>query len=147
MGAEQSNSPLLLQWEWDETPLAPPRLRQLENGLREAIRSGRLRSGVRLPASRALSEQLDCSRWMVVQAYEQLEAEGYLRSQVGSGTFVHGVPVRPGSRRAAAACRRAELPVRLPDRDSGPVAVPQGPVAASRQGCAHERPVREPRLR
>ena len=38
MGAGQSNSPLLLQWEWDETPLAPPRLRQLENGLREAIR-------------------------------------------------------------------------------------------------------------
>ena len=92
MGAEQSNSPLLLQWEWDETPPAPPRLRQLENGLREAIRNGRLRSGVRLPASRALSGQLDCSRWMVVQAYEQLEAEGYLRSQVGSGTFVHGVP-------------------------------------------------------
>ena len=92
MGAEQSDSPLLLHWEWDESPLAPARLRQLENGLRAAIRTGRLRSGVRLPASRALSEQIDCSRWMVVQAYEQLEAEGYLRSQVGSGTFVHEVP-------------------------------------------------------
>ena len=92
MGSEQSNSPLLLQWEWDETPSAQPRLRQLENGLREGIRSGRLRSGVRLPASRALSEQIDCSRWMVVQAYEQLEAEGYLHSQVGAGTFVHGAP-------------------------------------------------------
>jgi GntR family transcriptional regulator/MocR family aminotransferase len=89
---EQSDSPLLLQWEWDETPLAPPRLRQLENGLRGAIRSGRLRGGVRLPSSRTLSEQIDCSRWTVVQAYEQLEAEGYLRSRVGSGTFVHGVP-------------------------------------------------------
>ncbi len=107
MGLEQSNSPLLLQWEWDETPLAPPRLRQLENGLRDAIRSGRLRSGVRLPASRALSEQIDCSRWMVVQAYEQLEAEGYLRSQVGSGTFVHGVPV-------------AQAPAALPPRAAEP---------------------------
>jgi len=106
MGVGQSNSPLLLQWEWDETPLAPPRLRQLENGLREAIRRGRLRRGVRLPASRALSEQLDCSRWMVVQAYEQLEAEGYLRSQVGSGTFVHGVPA--GQAPAAQPPRAAE---------------------------------------
>jgi GntR family transcriptional regulator/MocR family aminotransferase len=106
MGTERSNSPLLLQWEWDETPLAPPRLRQLENGLREAIRSGRLRAGVRLPASRALSEQIDCSRWMVVQAYEQLEAEGYLHSQVGSGTFVHGVPA--GQTPAAQPPRAAE---------------------------------------
>lgn len=132
MGVEQSNSPLLLQWEWDETPLAPPRLRQLENGLREAIRNGRLRSGVRLPASRALSGQLDCSRWMVVQAYEQLEAEGYLRSQVGSGTFVHGVPSGQAPAALLAECRRYELPLRLPDRDPGPVAVPQGPVVASR---------------
>ncbi|MGH3712545.1 MAG: PLP-dependent aminotransferase family protein [Micromonosporaceae bacterium] len=106
MSPEQSNSALLLQWDWDDEPTAAPRLRQLENGLREAIRAGRLRSGVRLPASRALSEQIGCSRWMVVQAYEQLEAEGYLRSQVGSGTYVQGVPT----------AEPTPPPVRKPDR-------------------------------
>jgi len=69
-----------------------PGVRQLSRALRAAIRSGRLRPGVRLPASRALSRQLGCSRWVVVQAYEQLTAEGYLESRVGSGTRVHGLP-------------------------------------------------------
>jgi GntR family transcriptional regulator / MocR family aminotransferase len=69
-----------------------PGVRQLSRALREAIRSVRLRPGVRLPASRALARQLGCSRWVVVQAYEQLTAEGYLESLVGSGTRVHGLP-------------------------------------------------------
>jgi GntR family transcriptional regulator / MocR family aminotransferase len=69
-----------------------PGMQQLSRALREAIRSARLRPGVRLPASRALARQLGCSRWVVVQAYEQLTAEGYLESLVGSGTRVHGLP-------------------------------------------------------
>ena len=46
--------------------------------LREQIRSGRLLPGARLPSSRALGRQLGISRGVVVEAYSQLSAEGYL---------------------------------------------------------------------
>src|SRR4051794_14621971 len=63
---------------------------QLEAGLRAAIRAGRLTSGARLPASRVLAQDLGVSRRLVVEAYEQLRAEGYLEGRTGAGTFVRG---------------------------------------------------------
>lgn len=65
-----------------------PLHRQVERGLRGAIRSGRLVHGSVVPPSRELAAQLGCSRWAVTQAYGQLVAEGYLSSRVGSGTWV-----------------------------------------------------------
>lgn len=50
----------------------------LERTLREAIASRALRAGVRLPASRALAQQLGVSRGVVSDAYGQLEAQGFL---------------------------------------------------------------------
>jgi GntR family transcriptional regulator/MocR family aminotransferase len=61
---------------------------QVQDDLRDAIRSGRLRSGERLPSTRQLAEQLEVSRGLVVSVYEQLLAEGYVVSAVGSGTRV-----------------------------------------------------------
>ena len=61
---------------------------QLEAGLREAIRSGRLQGGERLPSSRELARELDVSRGLVQEVYGQLLSEGYLTSQVGSATRV-----------------------------------------------------------
>ncbi len=61
---------------------------QLEDGLREAVRGGRLRAGARLPPTRSLAEDLGVSRRLVVDAYAQLLAEGYLVSRRGAGTFV-----------------------------------------------------------
>ena len=61
---------------------------QLEDGLREAVRSGRLRASARLPATRALASDLGVSRRLVVDAYAQLLAEGYLVARPGAGTFV-----------------------------------------------------------
>jgi GntR family transcriptional regulator/MocR family aminotransferase len=60
----------------------------LEGGLREAIRQGRLRPDSRLPSSRALAAELGVSRRLVVEAYEQLAAEGYVLPRRGSGTRV-----------------------------------------------------------
>lgn len=65
---------------------------QLEHGLRNAIQSGRLRSGSRLPSSRVLSSELGVSRGLVIEAYEQLLAEGYLCSHRGSCTYVSSRP-------------------------------------------------------
>jgi GntR family transcriptional regulator/MocR family aminotransferase len=61
---------------------------QLENGLRDAIRGGRLEVGERLPSSRELARQLGVSRGLVQECYAQLYAEGYLTAQVGSATRV-----------------------------------------------------------
>ncbi len=84
-GTTSPASPELLLPRWDP---AEPRRAQLEAGLRDSIRSGRLRPGVRLPSSRALGVELGVSRRLVVEAYEQLAAEGYLVSSRGSGTRV-----------------------------------------------------------
>ena len=56
--------------------------------IRLAIVTGRLRPGRRLPASRDLAAQHGLSRGTVVTVFEQMQAEGYLTSQVGSGTRV-----------------------------------------------------------
>jgi GntR family transcriptional regulator / MocR family aminotransferase len=61
---------------------------RLEEQLRDGIRAGRLRPGRRLPSSRSLADQLGVSRGVVVRAYAQLVAEGYLMSRSGSGTEV-----------------------------------------------------------
>lgn len=71
---------------------------QITAGLREAVRSGRLAPGDRLPSSRALAADLGVSRGMVVEAYEQLVAEGYLTSRHGSGTRVAQLPEQHTSR-------------------------------------------------
>jgi GntR family transcriptional regulator / MocR family aminotransferase len=59
-----------------------------EHALREAVRSGRLAPGTRLPATRALATELGVSRGVVVEAYAQLAAEGYLDTRRGGGTRV-----------------------------------------------------------
>lgn len=70
---------------------------QLRRRLLEAIRSGALRSGVRLPSTRALAAQLGISRPLVVDAYAQLAAEGYLALRQGARPVViadgSGAPV------------------------------------------------------
>ena len=63
-----------------------------EHALREAVRSGRLPPGAKLPATRALAQQLGVSRGVVVEAYAQLAAEGYLDTRRGGGTRVADHP-------------------------------------------------------
>ena len=61
---------------------------QLGRQLRLAIQSGRLQPGAALPSTRTLAADLGLSRGLVVEAYQQLIAEGYLTSAQGSGTRV-----------------------------------------------------------
>jgi GntR family transcriptional regulator / MocR family aminotransferase len=65
-----------------------PLSRQLTVELRESILSGRIRPGHHLPSARELGESLSVSRSTVVKAYKQLQGEGILETQVGSGTYV-----------------------------------------------------------
>jgi GntR family transcriptional regulator / MocR family aminotransferase len=75
---------------------------QLERELRAAIQSGRLPAGALLPSTRVLATDFGLSRGVVVEAYEQLLAEGYFTAQHGSATRVAarrthaGPPARSG---------------------------------------------------
>jgi len=69
-----------------------PAHQRLARALRAAIRDGRLREGDAVPPSRALAEELGCSRWLVTEAYGQLVTEGYLAARVGAATRVAWSP-------------------------------------------------------
>ena len=66
----------------------PPLHDQLETVLRGLVRSGRLPPGCKLPSSRALAAELGLSRGVVLEAYSQLAAEGYLVARQGAPTRV-----------------------------------------------------------
>ncbi|CRZ17608.1 MocR-like pyridoxine biosynthesis transcription factor PdxR [Mycolicibacterium neworleansense] len=86
---------LLVELDRDSTC---PLHRQLADGLRDAIRSGRLTPGSRLPSTRVLSADLGVSRRLVVEAYGQLTAEGFLHSNQGGSTRVAAVDTAPTGR-------------------------------------------------
>jgi len=82
------------------------RLRELHRQLHGAIVSGRLASGLRLPATRALAASLGVGRNTVVAVYEMLRGEGYVEAVPGSG---HRVAALGARRRALSAERRAAI--------------------------------------
>ncbi|MGA7156169.1 MAG: PLP-dependent aminotransferase family protein [Acidobacteriaceae bacterium] len=90
-----------------------------------AIAEGRLRSGECVPSSRGLAADLGVSRGSIVNAYEQLHAEGYFEAFSGSGT--HIAKLIPGQLPAFKAIRedtpytahlRKSVPRRISDQDS-----------------------------
>jgi GntR family transcriptional regulator/MocR family aminotransferase len=66
--------------------------RQLFDQVVRRITSGTWRAGFRLPPTRALAEELGTHRNTVVRAYQDLEAAGFVHSNVGRGTFVAESP-------------------------------------------------------
>lgn len=65
-----------------------PISRQIYSRFRSQILQGDLRSGDKLPSTRELAASLQISRNVIVEAYEQLLAEGYIAGRHGSGTYV-----------------------------------------------------------
>ena len=96
-----------------------PLHRQIYFAIREAILEGRLRPGVRLPATRSLAKDLAVSRNTVMAAFEQLRAEGYIDGRVGAGSFIprHLPDEAPPRRRSLGPPGRAPaLPRRISAR-------------------------------
>ncbi len=62
--------------------------RQIAQRLRDAVASGELKPGERLPSTRTLAASLGVARGLVVEAFDQLRAEGYFDARVGAGTRV-----------------------------------------------------------
>jgi GntR family transcriptional regulator/MocR family aminotransferase len=77
----------------DRTPIH----RQIETSIRELIRGGQLRHGAVLPPTRVLAGDLGVSRGVVVEAYQQLTAEGYLVGRVGGQTQVAAGEAAPST--------------------------------------------------
>jgi len=67
---------------------AQPLTRQITDRLREMVQTGELAPGARLVSTRRLASELDVSRNIVLEAFDQLLAEGYLEARPGSGTYV-----------------------------------------------------------
>lgn len=120
--------------------------------LRDAITTGRLPNGTRLPSSRELGRQYVLSRGLVNQVYDRLAAEGYVEAVLGSGTFVlyrheaaHGaggamtdIPLSEWGRRLSALKRE-----RVTESSEGAGAGPgpeSGSSAGTRTGSVAEKP-------
>src|SRR3954453_20840374 len=73
LSTPQAGHPL---WHW------------LYSQLRGVILNGWLRPGTRMPSTRNLAKQYSLSRGTVVAAFEHLQSEGYMETQVGAGSFV-----------------------------------------------------------
>ncbi|MFE9439659.1 PLP-dependent aminotransferase family protein [Streptomyces sp. NPDC006602] len=76
-------------------PTGPGLRRGLTDALREAVRTGRLAPGTRLPSSRTLAADLGVARNTVADAYADLVAEGWLTARQGSGTRVAEREITP----------------------------------------------------
>src|SRR5689334_4798786 len=94
-----------------------PLHQQLESGIRDRIREGRLRAGAVMPSTRAFAEDLGLSRGVVVEAYQQLVAEGYLVSRPGGYTEVAEVAAiePPGTASPSDAVARIDFRYSRPD--------------------------------
>ena len=118
--------------------------RWLYDELRRAMLTGRLKRGMRLPATRDFAGQHGISRRVVVNVFEQLRTEGYLVSRVGSGTRVSDqlpedllqfAPAQSTGRRAASSSIRPEgdAPGAPAAADRAcPIRIPHGVVGADR---------------
>ncbi|TCC15663.1 PLP-dependent aminotransferase family protein [Kribbella sindirgiensis] len=93
-----------------------PLHQQLESGIRTRIRAGLLRAETVMPSTRALAQDLGLSRGVVVEAYQQLVAEGYLISRAGGYTQVADIAVVE----AASALKSDAGPPRIDFRYSRP---------------------------
>src|SRR5262249_1712584 len=88
MNAKKSATLTVLSFIPFERTSGRPFYKQIYDGYRAAILSGRLQPTQRLPSTRALAVELKISRLPVINAYEKLLHEGYIEGRVGAGTYV-----------------------------------------------------------
>ena len=102
-------------------PRSPnPLYAQIANRLRLAIAAGELRPGAALPSVRHLAAELRVNPATVVQAYRDLESDGFVEMRQGAGTFVREVPPEGRARERA---RQATTLVRQMLGDAGRLGV------------------------
>ena len=87
-----------------------PLYAQIAGRIKLAIAAGELRPAAALPSVRQLAAELRVNPATVVQAYRDLEAEGFVEIRHGAGTFVRELAparrARERAREASALVRR-----------------------------------------
>jgi len=109
-----------MAWTAIDRDTGTPLFRQIYESYRARILQGELKSGEKLPSTRELAASLRVSRTVVVEAYEQLLAEGYIEGRHGSGTYVSdGAHLRfsPGATSVGSMARES-LPAAPSRRDN-----------------------------
>lgn len=102
-------------------PRSPtPLYEQIAARLRLAVASGELRPGETLPSVRQLAARLRVNPATVVQAYRDLEGEGFVEMKQGAGTFVREVA---DDRRSAERTKQAVRLVRQLLQEAGQLGV------------------------
>ncbi|MGW7437554.1 MocR-like pyridoxine biosynthesis transcription factor PdxR [Streptomyces sp. NPDC054849] len=123
-----------------ELPAEGARRTALAQALRDAVRSGRLVGGTRLPPYRTLAADLGLARNAVADAYAELVAEGWFTARQGSGTRV-AEGVAPAHGPAAPAGPALERPRHdLLQGKPDPASFPRGPWAVSARRALAEAP-------
>jgi GntR family transcriptional regulator/MocR family aminotransferase len=114
-----------------------PLFQRLYRQLRQAVLEGRLKPGVRLPATRFLASELGISRNSVLAAYDQLASEGFLALRARSGVFVaEDLPIAPTPKLAPSAPTALRLGLRARDAaGAGPIGADRKGNGAKWQGC------------
>lgn len=80
----------MIKWPIQKEDLVRPAYRSLARKMVEAIESGDLPAGTRLPTHRALSYELELSVQTVSRAYDELSRLGFINGEVGRGSYVRG---------------------------------------------------------
>lgn len=78
---------------------ARPIYEQVKDGLRHLVVTGAIQPGDQLPSVRALASSLAINPNTIQRAYNELEAEGYIYSVAGKGSFVSGTADADAARR------------------------------------------------
>ena len=98
-----------------EKEAASPLYQQLYEQLRQQIMEGILPRGRNLPPTRDLAAEYHISRNTVIQAYQQLAVEGYVRSVAGSGYYVEDLSLFQGFYHSEQPERTAHTPSKKSD--------------------------------
>ena len=98
----------MLTYDLKKTP-SVPLYEALYRSIRADILSGQLAPGEKLPSKRALAENLEISKITVETAYQQLLAEGYIRSREKVGYFVESIRRAAPAQPAAAPVQEVEI--------------------------------------
>jgi len=106
-----------MRFQLDADSSVPP-FDQLKQQVREAVESGRLVAGDKLPTVRGLADDIGLAPNTVARAYRELEAEGVLDTRGRSGTFVSAGGTDSAARAAAAAYVAKVRALGLPDDDA-----------------------------
>ncbi len=78
----------LAQLDWHASPAGLPVFKRVAEALAKCIRQGELNRDDALPSSRDLARLLKLHRNTILAAYDELLAQGYIRTEPGRGTFV-----------------------------------------------------------